>query len=344
MSNSYQNLEETFRKLNNIRSAAGVLHWDSSVMMPKGGADIRSEQLATLSAFCHEILTDKKVPDLIAKAKTETKKLNDWQKSNLRLMEKQYIHASAVDKKLVFEFSKAGSESEMIWREARGENNFKKFRPYLEKIISFVREIADAKAKKLKCSPYDALLDQYDPGRKSAEIDLVFDDLRKFIPDFLNKALKHQKSKKLLPLKGPFPVEKQKELGLKVMRAIGFDFNHGRLDVSHHPFCGGTPGDVRLTTRYNESDFTSSFMGVVHETGHAMYENGLPVKWRNQPAGEALGMSIHESMSLLMEMQVARSEKFLEFAAPLIREVFHKTGKEWEPENIYNHYTALRGG
>jgi len=133
-----------------------------------------------------------------------------------------------------------------------------------------------------------------------------------------------------------------------LMEALGFDFDHGRLDISLHPFCGGTPDDVRITTRYDEADFTSSLMGVLHETGHALYERGLPKQWRGQPVGEALGMSIHESQSLLVEMQVCRSRAFLGYAAPLMREAFAAESKDggpaWGPENLYRLYTRVKPG
>ena len=134
---------------------------------------------------------------------------------------------------------------------------------------------------------------------------------------------------------GPFSTESQRNLGTRIMSRIGFDFDHGRLDVSLHPFCGGVPDDVRITTRYNEDDFMHSLMGVLHETGHAMYERGLPAEWRLQPVGRARGMAMHESQSLLVEMQVCRGPEFLSFAAPLMREAFSTSGPEWKAENLY---------
>ena len=128
------------------------------------------------------------------------------------------------------------------------------------------------------------------------------------------------------------------------MKALGFDFDHGRLDESLHPFCGGTHDDVRLTTRYDEQEFTSALMGVLHETGHAMYEQGLPSKWRGQPVGSARGMSIHESQSLLIEMQACRSPEFLQFAAPMIRNAYSAKGPEWEEENLARLYTKVEKG
>jgi carboxypeptidase Taq len=128
------------------------------------------------------------------------------------------------------------------------------------------------------------------------------------------------------------------------MERIGFDFTHGRLDVSAHPFCGGTPDDVRITTRYDECDFARSLMGVLHETGHALYQRGLPAEWRLQPVGRARGMAMHESQSLLLEMQVCRSRAFLTYAAPIIREAFGVAGPQWEVDALYRRQIQVRRG
>ena len=143
---------------------------------------------------------------------------------------------------------------------------------------------------------------------------------------------------------GPFAVEKQRALGLRMMAALGYDLERGRLDVSTHPFCGGADNDVRITTRYDEDDFARALMGVLHETGHALYEQGRPQAWLSQPVGQARGMSIHESQSLLVEMQACRSREFLSFAAPLMRETFGGTGPSWEAEAVWRRYTKVAPG
>jgi carboxypeptidase Taq len=130
-------------------------------------------------------------------------------------------------------------------------------------------------------------------------------------------------------------MDMQRAIATRLMARLGFDFEHGRLDTSLHPFCGGTPDDVRITTRYDEGNFRGALMGVLHETGHAMYERGLPAEWRRQPVGRARGMSLHESQSLLIEMQVCRSREFQTFVAPILRETFAASGPAWEAENLY---------
>jgi carboxypeptidase Taq len=198
------------------------------------------------------------------------------------------------------------------------------------------REIAAIKGDHLGLSPYEALLDQYEPGGSVATIDRLFDQIAAFLPDLLEAVLTRQAALSPPPAPaGPFPVDLQRRVGMRLMERIGFDFAHGRLDASAHPFCGGTPDDVRITTRYDESDFARALMAVLHETGHALYQRGLPDEWRLQPVGRARGMAMHESQSLLLEMQVCRSPAFMAFAAPILREAFGADGPDWEADALY---------
>ena len=199
--------------------------------------------------------------------------------------------------------------------------------------------LGQAKAARLGTGLYDALLDQFEPGGRSADIDAIFGDLGAYLPGAIERAIAHQAKAPPRAPHGPFPLERQRALSIDLMRRIGFPFERGRIDVSHHPFSGGTPDDIRITTRYDEADFAPALMATLHETGHAMYEAGLPKAWRRQPVGEARGMALHESQSLLLEMQVCRSREFLGFAAPLMRAALG--GKEaeadaaWSADNLY---------
>ena len=319
-----------------------MLGWDMSAMMPAGGAEARTEQLATLSVVCHEILTDPNLDELFDKASAETKGLDAWTQANLSEMRRRWLHATALESDLVEALSKACKRCEMIWREARPKSDFAAVLPAMKEVLNLTRQAAAAKAERLGCSLYDALLDEYEPGGKSERIDAVFTDLAAFLPGFLSDVLARQaKQPAALPLEGPFPIAKQEALARKLMAAVGFDFQHGRLDVSAHPFCGGVPDDVRITTRYNEDDFMIALMGVLHETGHAMYERGLPAEWRLQPVGEARGMAMHESQSLMVEMQACRSREFVDFLTPLAREAFGGSGPAWQADNLLRHYNKV---
>ncbi len=260
-------------------------------------------------------------------------------------MTRIHAHATALSEDLVVALSRSASACEVAWRKARPESDFAAILPTLSEQLSLVREAARAKADHLCLSPYDALLDQYEPGARSEEIDRVFGELEEFLPGFLERVRDAQAARPpALRPEGPFPVESQRRLATRLMEVLGFDFDHGRLDVSLHPFCGGVPEDVRITTRYDEGDFTRGLMGVLHETGHALYERGLPAAWRHQPGGEARGMAMHESQSLLMEMQACRSREFMEFAAPVMRDAFKGEGPAWEPDNLFRLYTRVEAG
>jgi carboxypeptidase Taq len=341
---AYTELESIFKRSYALKGAGSILHWDNATMMPSGAGDVRSEQLAAIAEAAHEIITHPRLADLFDMAESQKSSLDEWQQANLREMKRAWQHETAVPARLVSSLTKACHESELFWRKARKENNFKDFVPYQDKVLKLVRESAQAKADAMGLSPYDALLDQYDPGTRSADIDKIFDDLAAFLPGFITKVMDKQANEPSQPFEpsGFFPASKQKALGKQFMERLGFDFSRGRLDESAHPFCGGVAGDIRLTTRYNETDFLSGFFGIMHETGHALYEMGLPHAWRNQPVGEARGMSMHESQSLLVEMQLTLSLDFLTYAAPLIRDAFDVSGPAWEPENLYRTVTRVK--
>ena len=285
----YEQLERRFKRLSALGEAEAVLHWDMSAMMPPGGAAARAEQLAELKAVQHGLMTAPETGDLIAAAGEDETGLSGWQPANLREMKRRWVKATAISEDLVVALSKACSACETVWRTARADADFAAVEALLTEVLNLTRQAAEAKAEAQGLSLYDALLDDYEPDGRTADIDPVFDELEAFLPGFLGQVMDVQKTRAdvVMP-EGPFPEDKQKALGIQFMKALGFDFDHGRLDISLHPFCGGTPDDVRITTRYDEHDFTSSLMGVLHETGHALYERGLPKPWRGQPVGEAL--------------------------------------------------------
>ncbi len=341
---AYHALERRFRRLLTLRDAQAILHWDLATMMPPGAARARAEQMAELEAIRHSLLTAPEIGDLIAAARQDGE-LTLGQAANLREMTRLWRRATALSEDLVVALSKANSACETVWRTARPAGDFTAILPRLEEVLARVRETAAALSEALGVSRYDALLDEYEPGGRSEDIDRLFADLEDFLPRFLREVVEHQSGQPAATRpNGRFPIDKQRLLGVRFMEMLGFDFAHGRLDVSLHPFCGGSSDDVRITTRYDESDFTSSLMGVLHETGHALYERGLPEDWRGQPAGEARSLSLHESQSLLVEMQVCRSPAFLTMATPIMVETFDGSGSDWTAENLIRLYTRVKPG
>ena len=339
---AYRALETRFKRLSDIGGALAVLHWDRNTMMPVGGNAVRADQTATLRQIAHEILTDAETGELLDEAQADEDGLDPWQAANLREMRRSYLRATALEPDLVAAQARAAAHAEMIWREARAAADFERLRPALEEVFRLSREEAAAKAAVLGLAPYDALLDGYEPGLTSAAIDALLDPLADFLPDFLERVLARQPEP--LPLEGSFPAAGQKALGERLMVALGFDFAHGRLDESLHPFCGGVPDDVRMTARYDETDAASGVMAILHETGHALYNAGLPKAWRGQPVCRPLGMVAHESQSLLIEMQVSRSRAFLDWLGPLLRATFGHDGAAFAPDNLYRRAIRVARG
>ena len=342
---AYRELEARFGRLGAVEEAIAMLHWDAAAMMPPGGLTARTEQLATLRVIAHQQLTAPDIPDLLAAAEAGANALDPWQGGNLREMRRRWRHAAAVPQDLVEAASRARSQSEAAWRAARPADDFAAALPGLERVLSLTREVAAAKAASFATSPYEALLDQYEPGGDTATIDRLFGEIAAFLPDVLEAALARQAARPAPPQpQGPFPAALQRQAALDLMARVGFDFAFGRLDDSAHPFCGGHSDDVRITTRYDEADYSKALMGALHETGHALYKRALPAQWRRQPVGAARGMAVHESQSLFLEMQVCRGPQFARFAAPLLHAVFGGAPEAWHPDALYRRQIAVRPG
>lgn len=343
--NAYQKLEALKKRSAALKNAMGILQWDQQTMMPEGAAPARASVLAEMSVWMHEMDTSPELSDLMDAAEADREVLDGWQRANLREMRHQYTHANAIPADLVEKIVIAESESEMTWRNARPANDWKSLEPHLDALFQLKREEAKIKAEIMRVSPYEAMLDQYDPGRREAQVDALFDDLASFLPEFLHKVMDKQASApQPISPEGPFPLAKQEELSHEVMKILDFPFERGRLDTAHHPFSGGADGDVRITTRYEDNDFMKSLMAVIHETGHALYEDGRPQKWLGQPVGDSRGMTLHESQSLLLEMQASRSEEFIRYLVPVMQRVFQGSGPAWEADNILRIYRKVEPG
>lgn len=342
---AYRQLEAQQRRIGVLDGISSVLGWDRSVMMPDGGAPARGEQLALLSVLAHEFVTAPERGDLIAAAQEHEDELDAWQRANLSEISHSYKRATALAPDLVERLALAASDTEFAWRRAREDNDFAAVAGKLDGLLALVREEAAALGGVLNLAPYDALLDGYDRGLRRAHFAEHFDDLARVLPPLLDRVLEVQGTQgAALPLPGPFPVARQEALSRALVERLGFDFGHGRLDVSHHPFSSGGPGDARMTTRYEEGEFVQALMATVHETGHSLYTLGQPAQWRYQPVGAARGMVLHESQSLSLEMQLARSPSFLSFLAPFAAEYFAGTGPAWSVENVRKHVHQVSRG
>ena len=320
---SFAELDHLCRRLEALDHAQSMLGVDEAVNMPDGGGEKRAEAMSALASMAHEMATAPQIAGWIGAAEQED--LDHAQKAAVAEFKRAYINRTCLSSGFVARQVNARMRCEQLWRTLRAKNDWKDFLPTFENVVSLAREEAARRAEVLKLSPYDAMVEQYDPGSRTAEITRVFTDLKAFLKGFIPEALEAQARRRaahpLKPFAGPFPAEKQKALGLELMKAVGFDFHHGRLDVSHHPFCGGVPSDVRMTTRYRTDEFLSSLMGILHETGHGLYEQNLPHDLAHWPSAKARGMAMHESQSLFQEMQLSRRPEFWDFALPRAREI-----------------------
>ena len=338
----YEQLEQEFRRLHAFRGALSLLRWDAAVMMPRGSADVRGEQLAALETEHHALLTTPKVARLIERAEAASSQLDDWPLANLREMRRQRDHAIATPPSLIARLAKATARAEVFWVEARKANDFKIFAPHLTEVVHLVRDRAALLGQARGLAPYDALVDGFTPGISTSDIDTIFKALSRKLPGLINDAIEVQADLAPIPLVGKFSVARQRALAVDVLKALGFPFDRGRLDESEHPFTEGVPGDIRVTTRFDAADPFTGLLGAVHETGHAMYDLGLPQKWRDQPVGRDRGLALEESQSLFFEMNMCRSRSFVTYLKPLLEKYLQVSGPEWSEENLYRLLIRVR--
>ncbi|WP_034914944.1 carboxypeptidase M32 [Erwinia sp. 9145] len=317
MPSAYENLTKTFTRLSRFGHLSAIAGWDMMTMMPPGGSSARGEALAELSVLRHEILTAKEVGQWLNEV--DPAALNDIERANVSEMRRVWQQAALLPASLVEAKSIAGTRCEHAWRQQRPANDWQGFAENLKEVVKLSRQEAEIRAQAGGVSRYDALLDMFEPGMTRAKLDNTFGDIRQWLPDLLQRIVDKQARETVEVPVGPFAVASQKQLGLAIMKQLDFDFNAGRLDVSAHPFCGGVPEDVRITTRYNENEFISAMMGVIHETGHARYEQNLPKQWPGQPVSLARSTAIHESQSLFFEKQLGRSAEFLRLILPQVK-------------------------
>lgn len=330
---AYDRLRQRFREIALLNSAAGVLHWDQETYLPSQGVPWRAEQLAYLSGQAHRLATAPEVGDWLAEAEASVPEDAAYpQRTNLRGWRRDYDRAVKLPPRLVEELSRATSLAQSAWAEARQKSDFALFLPHLDALVSLIRDKAAALSSG-GCL-YDALLDEYEPGAKGDELATLFRELGPQVSALIEPALARAARVPADTLAGHYPIDAQKAFNREVAEAIGFDFSRGRIDTTAHPFCTGLgPADTRLTTRYDESDFTSSLYGVLHEAGHGLYEQGLNADEWGLPAGASVSLGIHESQSRLWENHVGGSLEFWEKWLPRAAHYFpHLASKR--PEEV----------
>jgi carboxypeptidase Taq len=338
----YKQLEQEWQRLHAFSGALSLLRWDAAVMMPRGSSDVRGEQLAAIETEQHALLTSPRISRLLERAHAGGAELDDWQRANLREMTRQRDHAIATPVSLITRLARATSLAEVRWAEARERQDFAVFAPHLEEVLQLVRDKAALLGQARNLAPYDALIDGFTPGLRSAEIDTVFRTLSRRLPTLIREVIDKQAQTPPLPITGRFASGKQRQLIVEVMKAAGFSFDRGRLDESNHPFTEGVAGDIRIATKLDGGDPFKGLLAALHETGHALYDLGVPREWCTQPVGKARGIALEESQALLIEMIVCRSRAFLTWLRPLLEKHFGVSGPEWQVENLYRYLTRVR--
>ncbi|MFV0474304.1 MAG: carboxypeptidase M32 [Pikeienuella sp.] len=320
-----------------LEQAAGVISWDQETMMPPKGAAQRAEQAGALAAVIHERRSDPRIPEWIAAI--DRAGLSDFDAANLREAERAHRLATRIPARLAEESAKAASAGQQIWAAARAASDFKAFAPALTQILTLKREEAACLAEGTGPEAlYDALLDQFEPGAKTAEIGPMLEGMRPRL-SALRAAIAEKPAPKAMA--GLFPHEKQMLLAERVARRLGYDMEAGRIDIVAHPFCSGTAGDVRITTRTDEADPFNCLYSTIHETGHALYAQGAPDPLL--PAAEYCSMAVHESQSRFWENWIGRSRPFAEWLHPAMREVFGDFGIDG-PEALYRAANRVETG
>ncbi len=318
---AYDQLRELAREISLLNSTTSVLGWDQETYMPDKGLDFRARQLSYLSGRAHVLATGKKFRTTLEKAEKERRPLDSTEAANIRVMREELERAIRIPTRLVEEESTVTTHAKAAWADARARSEYALFAPHLGKLLAIARRKADLWG--YDDEPYDALLSGYERGARTREVAALFTKLKPELTEIAHAAVENGRRVPGNILHGRYPVAKQQQLNREIAASIGFDFSGGRIDTTAHPFCTTLgAGDVRLTTRYDESDFTSSLFGVMHEAGHGMYEQGLPQGDYGLPSGTAASLGIHESQSRLWENHVGRSHAFWERWLPRAAELF----------------------
>lgn len=315
-------LKARLQEVHNLEGALGLMGWDQQVKMPPGGASHRAGQMATLSKIRHELFTAEETGRLLEDAEAEGAGLDydSDEAALLRVARHDYDLATKIPTSLIEETTRVRAMAQSAWIKARPENDYESFKPWIKQMFDLTVQAAEHLG--YEDCVYDALLDQYEPGMKTAQVAALFDELKAAqIP--MIKAMAEQGGGGNDLLKRDYDEAAQEVFGIEVIKAFGYDFGRGRIDVSAHPFTSGTSrDDVRLTTRYSKNWLPSAMFGTMHEAGHGMYEQGSADALAGTYLEGGTSLGIHESQSRLWENLVGRSKTFWQHYFPRVQGLF----------------------
>jgi carboxypeptidase Taq len=331
-------LKERLAQISDVSSANGLLMWDRQTYMPKGGVAGRAEQTATLSRIAHEMLVDAETGRLLEALDQPDPSSEDG--ALVRRARREYEKATRLPGELVAEISRTTALAEPAWVEARERSDWSLFAPHLETILPLQREAAEHLG--YEDHLYDALLDDYEPGAKKARLEKMFEELKTELVPLIRSISERDGEDREAPLHNAFDEKAQERFGEEVITRFGYDWDRGRQDRTVHPFCIGlTPGDVRITTRFDPGWLSPALFGTMHETGHALYEQGVDPAYARTPLSGGTSMGIHESQSRLWENLVGRSRPFWSHFYPGLQKAFPEALGEFELEGFYRAINAV---
>ena len=336
---SYKNLKILFEEQSLINDISGILNWDMATYMPENSRRQRIKQITKLYDYKKNIFNVIKKNEFFNKVNEF--ELDKFDKINFELMKNKFDYFNSISVDKLKKKAELSIECEGLWREAKEKSNFNIVKNSFVKLVKSIKEESEILSQIKEKKKYDCLLFKYDRSLDSKQLFKIFNRVEKFIKKKLPLIIKNQKK---IDFHDFLNEEDQFNLSKIFMKQLGFDFSRGRIDKSLHPFCGGGTQDVRITTRFTEEDSFSCFDALMHETGHALYEQGLPEKWAHQPIGSAGGMSLHESQSLFVEMQIIKSLPVSQFIQQILKDKLGKDPNVWSSEVIYNIRNSVTPG
>ncbi len=342
---AYEELVERSQRRSLLMSCLELLSWDELTYMPRGGVENRGRQTAYLVGLLHDSWNDPRFAELLARVEQSELVADPDSPAAVNLRQWRRLHDKTVrvPRALLEETARVATTSQQRWAEARQDSNFAAFLPWLEQIVRLKRE--EAQCFPDAASPYDALLDDFEPGCTQASLTTLFAGIRQPLQELLQRIAGSRQPITATVLRREYPLERQRIFGESVAADIGFDFECGRLDGTTHPFFSWVgPGDCRITTRYNPNDFAESFFAVLHELGHGLYEQGLDPTHHGTPLGESSSLGIHESQSRIWENAVGRSRPFWRHFFPRVRELFHQAVHDVGPVEFYQACNQVEPG
>lgn len=339
--NAYQELTGQLRRVDTLSTVSELLGWDEQVNLPPGSAELRAEQHAVMAEVAQAAASSPRIGELIGTLERDGGTLAEPERAVVHHARRDYDRATKLPPEFVREKAAQASAGFHAWAKARANDDFASFAPVLEKNLELAKREAGYLGR--GDAPYDAMLDLHDPGLTAATVERLFGELRRELVPFVREVTAAA-ARAPKPALGSIAPAAQEAFLREVTGKIGFDYQKGRLDVSLHPFCSGPTEDVRMTTRYRADEPLGSLFGAIHETGHGLYQQGLPVKHRGTALGTHAGMAVHESQSRIWENQVGRSRGFWRYFEPRLRAAAPEATGSVSSDELYRAINAVKPG